>query len=86
MSIEIDLDRALHGIDLSSRSSTKFDEARLLLSTGEDPRSTMKLMSKELTWERLLKTREASRGIRIVKDLSELAPDAAARHFNGEGQ
>ncbi len=51
---------------------------RLLASTRADPRTIMNTLSNDLIGETLVEIPEASRGVRIVKDLSELTPEAAA--------
>lgn len=51
---------------------------RLLSSTDADPRAIMKSMSADAMGETLVEIPEASRGVRIIKDLSELSPEAAA--------
>jgi hypothetical protein len=51
---------------------------RLLSSTDADPRAIMKSMSADAMGKTLVEIPEASRGVRIIKDLSELSPEAAA--------
>ena len=54
---------------------------RLLSSAHADPREIMRLMGDDLLGENLLTMPQATRGVRIIKDLSELSPPAAAERL-----